>query len=75
MPFLVFVHGCHDLLKRTYESTETDFYGYRNRLQRVPKGTRTDFSSYQKELQWQPEKAGWGTMRKILINICMYVGR
>ena len=26
---------CHDLPKRTYENTETDFYGYRNGPERT----------------------------------------
>ena len=44
--------GCHDLPKRTetdrngpkrtYENTETDFYGYRNRPERTSVGTETD---------------------------------
>ena len=36
--------------KRTYENTETDFCGYRNRLQWVPKWTGTDFSGYRNGL-------------------------
>ena len=66
--------------KRTYENTETDFYGTetdRNGLQWVPKRTGTDFSSYRNELQWEPEKVGWGTIGTILTKLCMYwlVGR
>ena len=58
--------------KRTYENTETDFYGDRNGLQWAPKQTGTDFSSYRNELQWEPEKVGWGTIGTILIKSCMY---
>ena len=68
--------------KRTYENTETDFYGYRNGPEQTSVGTETDqnrlewalkrtgtyFSSYQNTLQWEPEKVGWGTIGTILIK-------
>ena len=34
--------GYHDLQKRTYENTETDFYGYQNGPERTSVGTETD---------------------------------
>ena len=48
--------GWYNLPERTYENTETDFYGYRNGLQWVPKRTGTDFSSYRNELQWNQKR-------------------
>ena len=62
--------------KRTYENTETDFYGYRNGPERTSVGTKTDRNRLQliprNELQWEPEKVGWGSIGTILIKICMY---
>ena len=43
---------CHDLPKRTYENTETDFYGYRNGPERTSVGTETD----RNRLQLRPKQ-------------------
>ena len=38
----------HDLPKRTYENTETDFYGYRNGPEQTSAHTETNFNGNQK---------------------------
>ena len=40
--------GCHDLLKQTYENTETDFSGYRNGPEQTSTHTETNFNGNQK---------------------------
>ena len=42
------VHGCHDLPKRTYENTETDFYEYRNGPEQTSAHTEMNFNGNQK---------------------------
>ena len=45
--------------KRTYENTETDFYGYRNRPERTSVGTETD----RNRLQLIPKRTSMGTRK------------
>ena len=51
--------GYHDLPKRTYENTETDFYGYRNGPERTSVGTETD----RNRLQLIPKRTSMGTRK------------
>ena len=61
--------GYHDLPKRTgtdrnepertYENTETDFYGYRNGPERTSVGTEKDWNS----LQLIPKRTSMGTRK------------
>ena len=51
--------GCHDLPKRTYENTETDFYGYRNEPEWTSVGTETD----RNRLQLIPKRTSMGTRK------------
>ena len=44
---------------RTYENTETDFYGYRNGPERTSVGTETD----QNSLQLIPKRTSMGTRK------------
>ena len=50
---------CHDLPKRTYENTETDFYGYRNGQERTSVGTEMD----RNRLQLIPKRTSMGTRK------------
>ena len=45
--------------KRTYENTETDFYGYRNGPKRTSVGIETDRNS----LQFIPKRTSMGTRK------------
>ena len=69
--------GYHDLPKRTYENTETDFYGYRNRLQLIPKrtsvGTRKGRVGYDRN---DPNKIMYVLVgRKVGMLVCRHTGR
>ena len=87
---IVPIFGCHDLPKqtgtnqngpkRTYENTETDFYGYRNRPERTLVGTETDWS----RLQLIPKRTSTRTRKSRMTYdrnnpktgryyVCMYV--
>ena len=55
--------GYHDLPKRTYENTETDFYGCRNGLLWVPKWTSVGTKMDQNRLQLIPKRTSMGTRK------------
>ena len=72
---------CHNLPKRTYENTETDFDGYRNGPERTSVGTETD----RNRLQLIPKRTSMGTRKGRVgydrinpnkvryVLVCMYV--